>query len=603
MTDEISLDDSQASVAYAPAHERQYVIAGAGQGKTQVMVERIQHLVDDEDLNPADEILVLSFSRAAVEAARRRAAKSDLDQVTVRTFDSLAALIILELGDPDERLSSFEARIRKATELLQSAELPDSLAMLKHLFIDEAQDLVGDRAKLAEALIAAVGNDLGFTVLGDPLQGIYDFQLQDSLDKTTARELMDRLFTDHGAKRRELTRYYRAKSERALQLVDVGTSIRNQLHSAPATKAEYDLLDGFRASRPTCAPFEMLAGLLYPDPETTAVLCATNYEVLRASEVLAERDIEHTVRRRAQDLGAAPWIWDALGELAPTSHSRDDILGRLEDAGRAEPEDDWLALKQCEGNSREYQSLDLQRLARRIMGGSIPVALTVNDEASVTVSTVHRAKGLEFDNVLYIEPDDHRENDVDFDELTRRTYVALSRARDSIESGRITPVQSVYRKMHDKAGRWTEMHFGKPRAYVSRFEIMSDDVGSAAPYAPDLNGPEILDGVRATKNGSEVTAVRITDGEEGQPARYEFRNQAGQALGRSSASFGADVRKIYYKWGRSDWPKYFSGIRLASIECAAGSPDQTEEVGLGRSGLWLVPRFVGLARAHWKDPE
>jgi DNA helicase-2/ATP-dependent DNA helicase PcrA len=475
--------------------------------------------------------------------------------------------------------------------------------MLKHLCIDEAQDLVGDRARLAESIIDAGGNNLGFTVLGDPLQGIYDFQLDDSQDQTTANDFMHRITGEYGAQTRQLTNYYRAQSERARILVDLGIHIRRELQEGPATQASFEELESFRKQRPTCTPFELLTGLLYPEPETTAILCATNYEVLRASEVLAEHDIVHTVRRRAQDLGAAPWIWDALGQLAPTSHLRDDILERLAAAGRPEPEEDWLALKQCEGNSRDYQSLQLQRLARGIMGSSVPVALTVNDEAAVTVSTIHRAKGLEFDNVLYIEPDDDREDAPDFDELTRRTYVALSRARDSIDSGRIAKIQGTYRKIHDKTGRWTEMRFGKPRSFVSRIEISSNDVVSTSPYAPDLNGPEVLASIMATPSGSEVIAVRLTDGEDGQPARYEFRNQIGQALGRSTASFGSDVRKVYYKGGRFDWPKHFTGIRLASVECAAGSPDQTEEVGLGRSGLWLVPRFTGLARAHWKETE
>lgn len=603
MTEVISLDASQLAVAEAQTSDRQYVIAGAGQGKTQVLVSRLQYLVDEEGLNPADEILVLSFSRAAVEAARKRASRSDLDQVTVRTFDSLASLILLELGDVDERHDSFEARIRQATALLEQKGLPDSLLAVTHLCIDEAQDLVGDRAKLAEAFIVAAGDGLGVTVLGDPLQGIYDFQLTESHDKTTARKFMERLVKEHGAELRQLDKHYRAKSERALELITVGNAIRQELELGPATQGSFEQLERFRTKRPTCDPFELLSGLLHPEPETTAILCATNYEVLRASEVLAELGVDHTVRRQAQELGAAPWVWEALGSLEPTGHHREDVLDRLRQAGRHGLEEDWLALKQSEGNSRDYKTLDLARLGRRIMSRSIPVALTVNDICPVTISTVHRAKGLEFDHVIYIETDDNLKDLPNYDELTRRTYVALSRARDCIDSGRISKSKALYRKKHEKTGRWTEMRFGKPQAYVGRMEILSMDVASASPYAPDLNGPAFQSNIFATPLGSEITAVKIVSGVDGQPSRYEFRNAEGVPLGLSSVTFGYDVKKVYQKGRLFNWPQRFTGLRLASVECAAGSPDQTEEVGLGRSGLWLVPRFTGLARAHWKDTE
>ena len=48
------------------AEQRMLVIAGAGRGKTEVVCRRIQHLVEDERLSPIGEIVVLSFSRAAV---------------------------------------------------------------------------------------------------------------------------------------------------------------------------------------------------------------------------------------------------------------------------------------------------------------------------------------------------------------------------------------------------------------------------------------------------------------------------------------------------------------------------------------------------------
>ena len=50
------------------------------------------------------------------------------------------------------------------------------MARYKHVVVDELQDLVGDRADLVRAVLELTG--CGFTMLGDPAQGIYNFQLE-----------------------------------------------------------------------------------------------------------------------------------------------------------------------------------------------------------------------------------------------------------------------------------------------------------------------------------------------------------------------------------------------------------------------------------------
>jgi hypothetical protein len=148
-------------------------------------------------------------------------------------------------------------------------------------------------------------------------------------------------------------------------------------------------------------------------------------------------------------LGGAHWIWLALHDLAPTKYAEVLITERLSAAGRSEPETDWLALKQCEGNWRDPETLNIGLLARRLMGGSIPMALTVQDESPLTVSTVHRAKGLEYGHVLFIESGVQRDEDKNYDEMTRHTYVAMSRARDSILSAVPAPAGTFQKASED----------------------------------------------------------------------------------------------------------------------------------------------------------
>src|SRR5688572_20307059 len=87
---ETVLDIDQEAVARVPCRRRQIVLAGPGSGKTQVVAALLHHLTEEEGLSATDEVLVISFSRAAVAAVRRRTATSGSPRVTIRTLDALA---------------------------------------------------------------------------------------------------------------------------------------------------------------------------------------------------------------------------------------------------------------------------------------------------------------------------------------------------------------------------------------------------------------------------------------------------------------------------------------------------------------------------------
>ena len=58
-------------------------------------------------------------------------------------------------------------------------EVQDELEHVAHLVVDEAQDLVGNRAQLVEALIEQLHLGCGITVFADSAQAIYGFSEDD----------------------------------------------------------------------------------------------------------------------------------------------------------------------------------------------------------------------------------------------------------------------------------------------------------------------------------------------------------------------------------------------------------------------------------------
>ena len=80
--------------AVATDEDATLVLAGAGTGKTSVIVGKVAHLVRNQDVSP-DEVLVLAFNRKAADEIRGRLL-GDLSEAHVHTFHSFGRRVIAE---------------------------------------------------------------------------------------------------------------------------------------------------------------------------------------------------------------------------------------------------------------------------------------------------------------------------------------------------------------------------------------------------------------------------------------------------------------------------------------------------------------------------
>ena len=168
-----SLLPEQSAVVELPADARAFVVAGPGAGKTHTLVHRADALARGGVA--ASRMLVLSFTNAVVGELRRRFSQfveSDAAYVRPVTIDSFAARIVR--GASEELTDAgFDETVRCATALVAQETEAVGIARFEHVIVDEAQDLVGARLEFVTEILRAVGG--GFTVLGDPAQGIYGF--------------------------------------------------------------------------------------------------------------------------------------------------------------------------------------------------------------------------------------------------------------------------------------------------------------------------------------------------------------------------------------------------------------------------------------------
>ncbi len=594
---EIELNDEQFEVVAAPAEARLLVIAGAGQGKTEVVARRIAHLVQDDGLTASEEILVLSFSRAAVTAVRTRLGLRDVSATNVRTFDSFASMLLLDAGIQPE--GSFDERIRRTTQMLGAIEeAPYHVGMLRHIVIDEVQDLVGDRADFVRSVLSWLPADAGITALGDPLQGVFDFQLRGSLSQTTSEDFLRELGRTFGCELKSLGRNYRARGGIPKRVVQLG----EELWRCSTEVRQSELIDDLYLDIPDRREIEEWYRLITPAQGTsirTAVLCAINADVLRVSRFLNEHSVPHAVRRQAQDFGAARWIAGALGHLPGPKERRSEIetaLARLLGDDRVEPS--WNELKSAEGRTRDFDALDLLRVNSLVRARALPLALTEPDVSSVIVSTIHRAKGLEFDSVFIVEPTYVPPGEKLLARV-RRDYVALSRARDSIFKCKLSPPDSLIRQEPRIGGRLAEDVWRKSRqgSWTQAFEFQYGDVESDCPASSrTVTAAQVQINLRSI-SGVGVSVSAQLDGHESSdstPSYLLFAN--GVLIGRTSSFFNNAFATIF-GW-LPKFPKTIDGLSLVAVETVAGDPRVSEREGVGSSGFWLVPRLVGMARPN-----
>ena len=595
----VEFDSSQLAVIEAEPTDRLLVTAGAGRGKTEVIAGRVRELVDVHGLQPSDELLVLTFSRAAVAAARHRLENRGHGLVAVSTFDSFATQILLEAGEDPSSVGSFDRRIRAATAVLRD-DPPDRVSALRHVLLDEVQDLVGDRAELALALLGELEADSGFTALGDPLQAIYDWQLDDSTSEVSSGQLMARLVDDLGARRTALDVDYRARGKDPLAVVDLGEVVRRLGDGAAARERMTDFIDELL----DLGPLPHATNLVDRSPQTTAVLCRTNGQALTVSQRLREAGVRHVLRRPLEDVGVASWIGAAFGAVDSSVLDRDEVTALVEGAtADVDPVDAWVTLKEAERRTRDRDHLNLGALRRALRAGAAPLGLAATDEAAVVVSTVHRAKGLEFDRVLIVPADERRDLDDDPAAEMRVRYVALSRARDEILLCHAPEEAAMVSRL--PSGRWAvHAWMGRGKRRPAAMEAVSLDV--------DIMKPAVVQGGSAEAaqhrlklgdvTGVAVTAV-LEEGSAPNMPRFTLHlDEDGTPVGRTSEHFGRGLSSTFGKpWGGQGWPRAIRGIAIASVETVAGDPDVTRHAGLGGSGLWLVPRLTGLARPDWKN--
>ena len=392
------------------------VAAGPGSGKTRVLVHKLASLLLLEDVKH-EQLLMLTFSRAAATEFKKRLINlvgNAAYYVDIKTFHSYSFDLVGKQGSLDEAKDV----VRFAAEMIENGEVEASKIAKSVLVIDEAQDMGQDDFRLVQALMRQ-NEEMRVIAVGDDDQNIYGFRGSDS-------RYMQSLVEKDGAKLYEMTDNYRSASAVVNCANRYVQHIPGRMKLTPIRSAI--------GEEGKVMTYKSLQNIEIDTQGSTAILTRTNEETMQVAFELEQRGFHATI---AQSMGGF-----RFGNLAEVRYFLKQ-LGRSDDVSI--PKEKWqearrrtlnaYASSSClsvvkrffadfEVTHRSYYFSDLRDF---IFESNIEDFIAADDQ-SIFVSTIHKAKGREFDTVYLLSPvpDGRDINDM------RAYYVGLTRAKKNL---------------------------------------------------------------------------------------------------------------------------------------------------------------------------
>lgn len=145
-------NEEQEIVIEADLDKQIVVNAPPGTGKTYTVSKKIEYIVNNS-VASLEEILIICFSRSAVKEIKKRLGikEEQKKEITIRTIDSFCSWVIKEIEEENYKQifnnTTYDSRIEYVLKLLQNNEnLQKSIKNMKHIIIDEVQDIVRNKS-------------------------------------------------------------------------------------------------------------------------------------------------------------------------------------------------------------------------------------------------------------------------------------------------------------------------------------------------------------------------------------------------------------------------------------------------------------------------
>ena len=404
------------------------VLAGPGSGKTRILVHKLAALLLMEDVKQ-EQLLMLTFSRAAATELKTRLVQligPAAKYVEVKTFHSYCFDLLGKVGD----IEKFGDLFKEAIRMIGDKDVEFNKITKTVLVLDEAQDMNQEEFDLVKALMAK-NEEMRVIAVGDDDQNIYGFR---GANSGYLKELIEQFL----AVPYSLVENFRSKSN----LVDFSNQILGKISGRLKSDPIYavDKTSG-QVKVVRCQTEHMITPLVNsilaaPLKGTTCVLVKTNDDAATITDMLLKKGVEARLIQSNKGfmLSALVELRFFINYIRPV-----EGIGVIEEFAWVEGKKALLkryanstALNLVLNIITSFEKLNPERkfisdFKFFLKESKIEDFYEGSGEA-IFVSTIHKAKGKEFDNVFLMLKSLH----VYTDNQLREVYVAVTRAKRNL---------------------------------------------------------------------------------------------------------------------------------------------------------------------------
>lgn len=423
-----NLSEKQSEIISDDESKAIVVAAGPGSGKTKILVHKLASLMLLEDVKH-EQLLMLTFSRAAAIEFKQRLIDligNAAYFIEIKTFHSYCFDLLGKVGN----LENSKNVVHDATEMIQSGDVELDRITKTVLVLDEAQDMNADEIGLVRALMER-NEELRIIAVGDDDQNIYEFRDSDS-------KYMASLLDIPNAHQYELIENFRS-SRRVVGISnELVKTIHNRMKNSeiqPVKEEEGEVyITKAEASLEMAVVSKIEQTWQRNSAGTAAVLTTTNEQAYLIAELLNKKgfrarliqsnerfliydlvEVRYFLKQLAQVDGPviSSQIWEQAKEDLRKKYSRSDNLAAC-----------IYFLQQFEKSNQKMYYTDLKSFLHEIRFEDF---FSCNKD-EICVSTIHKAKGREFDWVYMVLS---RQKVFD-DGFRRSIYVGMTRAKSNL---------------------------------------------------------------------------------------------------------------------------------------------------------------------------
>ena len=422
-----NLSDMQRAIIQDRDSERILVLAGPGSGKTRILVHKLASLLMMEEVKH-EQLLMLTFSRAAATEFKARLLQlvgNAAHFVEIKTFHSYCFDLVGRIGN----LRDTDHVVEDAVRMILQGQTETAKITKTVLVIDEAQDMDEKEYALVQAL-ARTNEHMRIIAVGDDDQNIYEFRGSSSV-------YMKKLLNGESVRQYEMTENYR--SDR--RIVDFCNAFSETIGGRMKTVPIRSVSGGegvVRLIRYAGSHLETpLAEAVREKREKEGSLCvltATNDEAARVTGLLNRCGCPASLIQSDDgfdlyNLAEIRFFLHAAGTKGTVIREEDWQAAReklaADYADSAALPFSLNMIDTFAGLNRIRYRSDLETFLHE----SKPEDFAESGKTSVVVSTMHKAKGKEYDSV-YLMLDGY---DLSPNAARRAVYVAMTRARHELQ--------------------------------------------------------------------------------------------------------------------------------------------------------------------------